>query len=257
MEDVQNGGTRSAALPSPADILNFLSDGGLRGLSEAELLRGFCERLRSAGIPLTRVIVLIDTLHPVHEGRVFRWRSDGAEFTPTSEYGRISNGGCAAQKWARSPFHYLLENGETEIRRRLDRGETANFPVLDELRSEGQTDYVALIQTFAEGALGEMDGVYSSWATDAPAGFTDPQLVLLRQLMPTFALALKCISLGRVAETLVETYLGRDAGQRVLSGGIGRGIAERISAVIWYSDLRGFTQISDTADPGEVIPFFN
>jgi adenylate cyclase len=72
-----------------------------------------------------------------------------------------------------------------------------------------------------------------------------------------FALALKCVSLGRVAETLVETYLGRDAGRRVLSGRIGRGIAERIGAVIWYSDLRGFTQITDTAPPSEVIPFLN
>jgi len=88
-------------------------------------------------------------------------------------------------------------------------------------------------------------------------GFTEAQLNLLRGLLPSFALALKCVSLGRVAETLVETYLGRDAGRRVLSGQIGRGVAERIGAVIWYSDLRGFTRISEGAAPDEVIPFLN
>jgi adenylate cyclase len=56
--------------------------------------------------------------------------------------------------------------------------------------------------------------------------------------------------------TLMETYLGRDAGQRVLGGRIVRGIAERIDAVVWFSDLRGFTRITDTA-PEQVIPLLN
>jgi adenylate cyclase len=42
----------------------------------------------------------------------------------------------------------------------------------------------------------------------------------------------------------------------VLSGRIVRGIAERIDAVIWFSDLRGFTRITDTA-PEQVIPLLN
>ena len=75
-------------------------------------------------------------------------------------------------------------SGEAELRRRLARGETADFPVLEELRSEGQTDYLAAIHRFAEGALGEMDGVYSSWSTDEPEGFGEPQLAFLRQLLP-------------------------------------------------------------------------
>ena len=242
---------------SAADLLVFLSEAGLRAFSEVDILGGFCDRLRKAGIPVARALVLIDTLHPVHEGHVFRWRREGESFEPVTEYGRVSDGGDAAQKWAVSPFHQLLMSGEAEVRRRLARGETADFPVLEELRSEGQTDYLAVIHRFAEGALGEMDGVYSSWSTDEPEGFDELQLAFLRQLLPTYALALKCIALGRVAETLVTTYLGRDAGRRVLSGRIARGVAERISAVLWYSDLRGFTRITDEAAPDEIIPFLN
>src|SRR5205823_10920929 len=71
------------------------------------------------------------------------------------------------------------------------------------------------------------------------------------------ALAVKCVSLARIAGTLVETYLGRDAGRRVLAGRIRRGVAEPIGAVLWYSDLRGFTRITDQAPPQQVIPLLN
>jgi adenylate cyclase len=56
--------------------------------------------------------------------------------------------------------------------------------------------------------------------------------------------------------TLMETHLGRDAGRRVLSGRIMRGVADRIDAVIWFSDLRGFTRITDSA-PEQLIPLLN
>ena len=49
-----------------------------------------------------------------------------------------------------------------------------------------------------------------------------------------------------MAGTVLETYLGRDAGHRVLRGEIARGSAESIRAVIWFADLRGFTKLTDT-----------
>src|SRR5215467_3355534 len=79
---------------------------------------------------------------------------------------------------------------------------------------------------------------------------------LLRLSVPYLGLALKSVSLARMTRTLMETYLGRDAGQRVLSGRIVRGIAEQIDAVIWFSDLKGFTRITDTA-PGEMLSLLN
>jgi adenylate cyclase len=42
----------------------------------------------------------------------------------------------------------------------------------------------------------------------------------------------------------------------VLSGRIVRGVSDRIEAVVWFSDLRGFTRITDTA-PEQVIPLLN
>src|SRR5262249_14708021 len=108
----------------------------------------------------------------------------------------------------------------------------------------------------AEGSIGDMDCVYSSWATRDPDGFSDAHVAALKKITPFFALAIKSVSLARVANTLMETYLGRDASQRVLTARIMRGVADRSDAAIWYSVLRGFTRITDTA-PEQVIPLLN
>jgi adenylate cyclase len=120
------------------------------------------------------------------------------------------------------------------------------------------TEYLALINRFAgEAVIGEMDCVYSYWVTDRRGGFADEDAGRLATLMPALALAIKCASMARIAGTLVETYLGRDPGRRVLAGAIGRGAAERIHAVLWYSDLRNFTRITDNAPPAQTIALLN
>lgn len=238
-------------------IAAWLVESGLGGVEENELLHGFCDRCRGADVDLSRAIVLVDTLHPIYEGRAFRWRNDGVEESSVLEYGRTDTGEAAAD-WQRSAFYHLLTTGADEVRRRIGCGDPADFLHLDRLRAAGETDYVALVQRFGSGGIiGEMDCVYSHWTTRRPSGFRDAELAALRQLMPTLALAIKCASLKRIAATLVEVYLGRDAGQRVLSGRISRGVAERISAVLWFSDLHDYTRISDTAPPDEIIPLLN
>jgi adenylate cyclase len=171
--------------------------------------------------------------------------------------GSVSLDVQAADVWRRSPFNNLLQTGASLLRRRLNTDTTDEFSMLPDWLAAGMTDYVAIITRFAaEGVIGEMDAVYSSWGTRAPEGFNDGQIETLKHIVPYLALAIKSVSLARMTRTLMETYLGRDAGQRVLSGRIVRGVAERIDAVVWFSDLRGFTRIADTA-PEQVIPLLN
>lgn len=242
-----------------ASISKWVTEAGLTGLSELELLHGFCDRLIAGGLPVSRVNIVIDTLHPIHEGRVFRWRRDDPEsLDPIVEYGRTNVEGQAAENWRRSTYYHLLISGENFLRRRIGSGHPEDFSILTDLRAEGQTDYLVLIHRFeAEGAIGEMDSFYSSWMSDAPSGFSDDEIALLRELASPLMLALKCASLARIAKTLVETYLGRDAGRLVLDGRIARGVTDRIQAVLWFSDLHGFTHITETAEPEQIIPFLN
>jgi len=243
-----------------AALNTWLTEKSLAGLSEAEMVGGFCERLLRAGLPLARAIVLVDTLHPIHEGRAFRW-SSGTGQAEVLEYGRTREG-ANAEVWRRSPLYYMVETNQSVLRRRLTDPASPegmpDFATFAELRSEGMTDYVALVTRFAgAGAIGEMDAIYSFWTSDVASGFAENHIVTLQRLVTPLAAALKCVSLARIAATLVETYLGRDAGRRVLSGRIERGIAERIGAVLWYSDLRGYTRITDTAAPDQIIPLLN
>ena len=239
------------------EIGAWVIERGLAGTSEKKLLYGFCERCQRAGIELSRAVALIDTLHPIYEGRAFRWRNDGVEEKAVLEYGP-SNVGEAAENWRRSAFFHLLQAGESEVRRRIGMGEPADFFNLDVMKAEGQTDFVALAHRFAsDGVIGEMDCFYSHWATRAADGFREADLAALRRLVPCLGLAIKCASLARIAGTLVEVYLGRDAGQRVLGGRISRGTTDRINTVLWFSDLRGFTGITDDAPPDEIIPLLN
>jgi adenylate cyclase len=243
-----------------ARIGAWLTARGLAGMPEIDLLREFCAQCCAAGLGLTRGLAFSDTLHPIYEGRGFRWKKDGAVDEALSDivdYGRTTAGEAAAS-WQSTPFYRLLTSGDDELRRRLREGDNAEFPLLRELASEGNTDYVAFVHRFAhESRIGEIDGVYSHWATNQPDGFSDGDLAALRKLVPSLALAVKCGTLARIAETLVETYLGRDAGRRVLSGRIQRGVAEWINAAMWFSDLRGYTTITDSAAPQEIIPLLN
>ena len=238
------------------EIAGWIADAGLAGASETTLLTGFCERAVAAGLPLRNGLVVIDTLHPTHEGHAIRWRADTGE-TILVQYGR-TNVGEAAENWQRSPFYRLLQTGEPRLIRRLSAESESEFPSLVAERERGMTEYVCLINKFAaEGIIGEMDCVYSGWLTDRPEGFTEVGIEALQRLMPFLAMAMKCVSLGGIARTLVETYLGRDAGRLVLSGRIERGIADRIDAVLWFSDLRGYTKITDTAPAEQIIPLLN
>jgi adenylate cyclase len=239
------------------ELAGWVTEAGLIGRSEGELMAGFCQRVVEAGVPLARALVILDTLHPIYEGRALLWRSDIPKTAEVREYGR-TNEGEAAENWRRSVFFHLLQSGERMLRRRLAAGDPVDFLSFKLARDEGMTDYLALVHRFAdEGVIGEMDCVYSSWATDAADGFDEADVLAVQRLAPFLKLAIKSAALARMAGTLAETYLGRDAGRRVMSGRIIRGVAEKIGAVLWQSDLHSYTHISETVAPEEIIPFLN
>src|SRR5919106_5878737 len=151
-----------------AELASWIAQAGLAGQTETAILAGFCEREVTLGLPLARALVLIDTLHPIYEGRAFRWTREKKE-TTLSEYGRTDDD---LSRWQRSPFYWLEESGESLLRRRLTAETEAEFSVFPDLRADGATDYLAIANRFAgDEAIGGIDCVYSSWATDASQGF--------------------------------------------------------------------------------------
>src|ERR1700722_11055296 len=238
-------------------LMNWLVNQGLTGASENDLLRGFCERCRADRLELSRGIVFIDTLHPIFEGRGFRWNDTETDEADTFEYGPTGEGD-AAQNWRRSVFHHMLENGHDEMLIDLADCASLDFALIDKLAAMGHRHFLAFVHRFGEaGTIGQMDCVYSYWLTRRGDGFGEQRLDALRDLVPALGLAIKSAAQIDIARTLGRVYLGRDASEQVLGGKISRGVTERISAVLWFSDLRGWIAISESIAPDEIIPFLN
>ena len=238
-------------------LMSWLVNQGLTGLPENDLLRGFCERCRAGGLDVSRGLVFIDTLHPIFEGRGFRWNDAETNESDSFEYGSTAEGD-AAQTWRRSTFYHMLEHGHDELRIDLADCAKLDFSMIDELAAKGHKHFVAFVHRFGEtGTLGQMDCVYSYWVTRRGDGFGEHDMAALRDLVPVLGLAIKSAAQVDIARTLGRVYLGRDASEQVLRGRISRGVTERINAVLWFSDLRGSTAISESIGPDEIIPFLN
>jgi adenylate cyclase len=239
------------------NLMSWLVSQGLTGLPENDLLRGFCERCRAEGLDVSRGLVFIDTLHPIFEGRGFRWNDIETNESDIFEYGSTSEG-AAAQTWRRSTFFHMLEHGRDEMKIDLADCGSLDFSMIDDLAEKGHRHFVAFVHRFGEaGTIGQMDCVYSYWVTRRADGFSEQALSALRDLVPVLGLAIKSAAQVDIARTLGRVYLGRDASEQVLRGRISRGVTERINAVLWFSDLRGSTSISETIAPDEIIPFLN
>lgn len=237
----------------PADvqaISDWLVKQGLYTAGFETLFAGFCERLAAAGVPLWRGQVAMRTLHPSVDAIAYRWR-------PASgvESASLLYSDSESEAWLRSPFHHMLASGARTLRHRLD-GErtTLPFPILDEFRAAGATDYYARFIGFRfEARKDARSGVISSWTTDQAGGFSEQDISTLDRLLPRLALSLKSTLTYQFSINLLDTYVGPDAGRRILGGEIRRGAAEVIRAVLWLADLRGFTAFSDTTPKEEVF----
>jgi adenylate cyclase len=238
------------------DIVAWTLDAGLGGLDQAELVAGYCERLAGAGVPLWRASIGADTLHPLIVSQGHRWLAgEGVreEFLPRAR------GADGEKEWRQSPWYRLIASGEFEMRCRLALGEgTAEFPLLAGLAAQGATDYWTRLVWFGDrGRIGDTRGLASSWATRDPTGFAARDLALIGATLPAFTLAFKATMAIDTARTLVTTYLGRDAAERILRGEIDRGQVKTVPTVLWFSDLTDFTRIADTLPREQLLALLN
>jgi len=251
-----------ACCPQPADsvseipgLLRWLAEAAETGTSEEDILAGACDRLRAGGVPVDRAFAGIELIHPLLDGQLYRWTSDHRTVT-RHDLDRFEDD---RDEWAVSPLAQLHETGAPELRRRVGENYVAGeFPVIDDAVADGVQDYVAfMLRRGGPHILGENDMTFLTFGTRAPEGFGEPALDRLRASVAAISGAMRLATGPRMTYALMETYLGRNAGRRVLRGGIVRGAAEEIQAVLWLSDLHGFTKIADEVAPDQVVPLLN
>ncbi len=228
------------------EIENWIISEAIGGGSIQRLLDGFCRRLADAGFRLWRANISQPTLHPIIEGYLYIWRKDVEE---VEEGGWLRGEADATENELDGiPFAYMWRHDVMRLRERLwESDQPTRFPLLNDFRAQGASDYYALQIRFGEEARpGPTNRLISSWVTDRPEGFTEAEIAALDALFPALALAVNRSANQRAFESVVTAYLGRAAGRRVMTGSVNRGGGETLRAVLWYCDLRGFTKISDS-----------
>jgi adenylate cyclase len=227
--------------------LDWLAGGALSGEQSQDVLAELCERMTACGIPLWRVAVFVTTLHPDIMGRRFLWQADTGVTTSDELFAILET-----DDYRKSPFTTVYATRQPLRRRLADADCPADFAIVNDLRAEGVTDYAAFPLLFTDGTVHA-----ATWSTKAPGGFTAKQYSDLESIIAPLARVAEIRALRRTAGNLIDTYVGHQTGERILSGKIRRGYIEAIRAAIWLSDMRGFTALSEQLPPQALIDRLN
>jgi adenylate cyclase len=216
-------------------------------MDSSAFLTAFAERLLANGIAIDRVSIGVPILHPQVFSFSVLWEA-GKE---TSERRNLAD----ADTFTRlqdSPIKTVYEGGGP-VRRDLTTPATpGEYAIYTDLRQQGFTDYFVVSIPFSDGSNKAL-----TLATKRAGGFTTDEIGTFEGLIPAFALNLEIQAMRRTAETLLDVYVGRQAGKRVLDGAIKRGMGETIRAVVWLCDLRGFTTLSEALSRERMIDLLN
>lgn len=232
-------------VPNEVQVLfDWLVDGAPGAPTPMAVIARMGDDLRSAGVPVDRISAFVRTLHPSFVGRGFFWQP--------GEQVRVQENpwsGLESDEFKRSaPAKVQAEGVELHVRL----NQPSSYSGLDGLARDGFTDYFVAPLKFMGGSTHSI-----SFATKAVGGFTEHQLEVIRAIVRPLCRVAETLALMRTAVNLLNTYVGRDAGERILKGKIQRGDTESIRCVIWFSDLRGFTSMSGEHTPTEIIAVLN
>jgi adenylate cyclase len=220
--------------------------------AEASFLRMIDElawRLLAAGLPLLRFSLHSGTLHPQFRSLAYIWWRDTAQTHRIMITYEVAD----FLPYAINPVRRVREGRET-LRRPLDGPDDQfDFSILADLKARGATEYFAFPIPSGFGFGAHMLACVS----DRAGGFTNSDIAHLTSLSEPLSVLADMNSQKHIAENVLRAYLGPQTGPRVLAGEIRRGSGELIDAIIWSSDLRGFTALSDHAPADEVIAILN
>lgn len=216
--------------------------------SPEALIAGLGNKLVEDGVAVRRMSILIWSLHPMIAGQNCIWERDGNEVTiryPSYEL-------LESPIFQDSPFRHVAD-GLGGVRQKLDTNpDEFNFPIMEELKAQGVTDYVAMPLPFSDGRINVL-----TLACDDPDGFTTANLGLIFECSALISRLFEVFALTSNATTLLETYLGKRTGARVLGGKIRRGDGDVIDAAILFCDLRHSTRLERDLGREEYVAVLN
>ncbi|MHA1530285.1 MAG: adenylate/guanylate cyclase domain-containing protein [Alphaproteobacteria bacterium] len=243
-----------AAVPEP--VLRWLMRAGLDSATTEEVFTGVVERLREAGVPVARAAMGHTTLHPLYHSEAMEWHEETGLSRESYEFSHgMVAGGVAADAWRNSPLWEVIRTRRETFRRRLaGRQAVLDFPVLEEFRDAGYTDYFLTCMMFdsffappaadEDEAIPDASGMIASYLTRREGGFWPAEIELFHALLRPLALVVKLATQQSIARNIAECYIGHEAGPLVLGGAIRLGDFASTEAVVWFSDMRSSTALA-------------
>lgn len=226
--------------PDDGNISGPLIDWLMRGASLSDTPEAFTEALAEKmlehGIAIQRLSILAWSLHPLIAGKHYIWEKDLGEILTRAPTYEIYD----HPAFINSPLRHV-SNGLGGVRQRLnDENPHNSFPIMEDLRAKGATDYVAMPLPFSDGRTNVL-----TLTCDHPDGFTTENLGLVFECSAVIARYYEVFMQRENAQVLLETYVGKRSGARVLGGEIRRGDGDEIDAAIMFCDLRNSTSLEE------------
>ncbi len=207
------------------------------------------QQLNKNDASIDRLMVSLLTLNPQLVGTSETWLKSTNITTPL----HASHGVRETERYIGSPLAAIYETHK-RVRQRLDQLSENAHRAYTELAEDGFTDYVALPVLFGETA---QPGAAIIINTKKIGGFSEHDIESFRRIRDYLASILEVHSLRHIARSLMNTYVGKRTSEKVLAGMIKRGDADVINAALWFSDLRNFTQITETLPSQQVLEMLN
>jgi len=242
---------RNSPITSPhwssQPIIDWLFSEGRLIEIEAYFVGELAQRLSLSGAPVDRLMITMLTLNPQVVSVHHTWlKSDGKTTTFEANHGIRET-----DRYIGSPLQQLFDSGR-KVRQRLDRLPLDAHLAYTELAEQGYIDYLALPVHF-----GKVLGCAIIIATRVECGFSNHDIENFRQIRSFLAPILEVYSLRHQSVSLLNTYVGKRTGGKILAGMIRRGDADTIHAALWLSDLRDFTRLTETLSTQQILDLLN
>jgi adenylate cyclase len=203
---------------------------------------GLAQWLTAMGVPLHRLRIGMRVDNPLLTAWGIIWTPERA-----AEIFTIPHAVLDTSAYIGSPYQHVTET-QTWFRQRLDRLEPEGHAVLQELANAGFTDYLGVPVTFGNGIIQA-----AMFATRHASGFAENHITLIEDLAVPLSAALEAIAMRRSTASLLATFLGEGPAAGVQAGAIRRGDIIETEAAILLTDMRGFTPLSLTASPSDLL----
>lgn len=245
--------------------------------TQEDFFNSYITHLINLGIPFSRVNFGRRALHPQVSSISCLWLPNGEDSTlaqqPTDvateqTLFRFPSGSILESKFPigsfslpgfqKSPINFVMQTRQVyffdleEFRVSGKDPKDLPFPILEDFLNSGCTSYLVCPQILSNIPFGII-----SFVTKSPGGFSPEVRNFLIETSHLFSMKWNQFAQQETLDSLLQIYLGKQTGSRVSAGKILRGDFEEIRSVIWFSDIRNFTGISEGQSSEALIELLN